>query len=276
MIRFYTFPPSDVPYPYILCNARNIDRCVSYLRKHAKIVKAVIIDSGIEIFRDPNVKEYPYGADTWIALQARRYRIVKNAVPHAEVYVTCPDYCDDYHPRALWLSETYTNIERTFDNVLKCVKRYPDVPWLIPIQGHYRDPGSLLKSLELYRNAGLLSRDGYYAIANLCVERSGEIIHRSVLAVRKWLHENLGGIPRLHVFGMKIAALKLVKNMIFSFDSLAWTRPVSSKLYRKYPHSAKNTEQRTLFFCEYIDVLANYGVETPSETIEYCKEQSYI
>ena len=105
MIRFYTLPPSDVNWPHILINANN--PALSYIRKHRKAIKSVIVDSGIEIFRNPEVKDYPKG---------HIYRIVKlhnylrRILPDAEVYVTVPDYCDDYHPGSLWLSSEITKI----------------------------------------------------------------------------------------------------------------------------------------------------------------------
>jgi hypothetical protein len=51
MIKFFTTPPK--PYPYILINAKNPD--FSYLNSASE----VIIDSGVEMFRDPSVKDYP-------------------------------------------------------------------------------------------------------------------------------------------------------------------------------------------------------------------------
>ena len=58
---FYTKPPKKIPYPYVLINLNNPKDGKSYIRKHRDIIKSVIIDSGIEIFRRPDVKEYPEG-----------------------------------------------------------------------------------------------------------------------------------------------------------------------------------------------------------------------
>ena len=187
---------------------------------------------------------------------------MKNLLRKAEIYVTIPDYPDDYHPKNLWISENKTNIERTIENILYAIEKYPNVKWLIPIQGHNRKPKSLIRFLNLLKEHGFdFEKYDYYAVANLCVERNVEIIKFGVQYVYSWFKENLGYVPKLHVFGLKINALKYIKHFIFSFDSMAWTRPVSSMLHSKYPFSCKNEKQRELFFAEYIKVLKKYGVE---------------
>jgi len=272
MVLFFTLPPSWIPYPFVLINAHRPERGLSYLAKHGRAVQAVIVDSGVEIFRNPNVKDYPGGSEAWIARLVRLYSSVRALAPNATVYVTCPDMPDDYNPGSLWLSEKVTNIERTAENVRLCTSRYPSVGWLIPIQGHHRDPSSLLTSIEYYWNMGVFDRYSYFAVANLCVEVDVDLIHRSVLAVRKRLRE-LGVLDRvrLHIFGLKIAALRKVRELIHSFDSMSWTRPVDSYAYRIRNASAKNEQERTVFFCRYVwRLLKHYGVEIPAETLYRC------
>ena len=65
-----------------------------------------------------------------------------------EVYVTIPDYPDDYHPGNLWEHEIRTNIERTLENIADTLNDYPDVNWLIPIQGHNEEPESILYTMD--------------------------------------------------------------------------------------------------------------------------------
>ena len=111
-MKFFTLPPKEIKHPFILINARNPK--FSYLKAHTNIVSEVIIDSGIEIFRDPNVKDYPRN---WIWRLIKIYRKVEKIVSSAEIWLTCPDYCDDYHPKSLWINNKITNIERTVNNV---------------------------------------------------------------------------------------------------------------------------------------------------------------
>jgi len=237
-LRFYTLPPLQIPYPYVLMNVNNPQIGLRYIRRHLGDVESVIIDSGIEIFRDERVRDYPPGH---LHKLVRLYFRVKQLV--GEVWVVCPDYCDDYHPRSLWLSEDYTNIERTVDSVLKCIKRYPGINWLIPVQGWYRKPKSVLRCLRLYEEYGI---DGeYYGIGNLCVEKRESIMVKTVRYVKSVL-----GDRKIHVFGLDLRTARKLRNEIYSFDSMAWTRPVD-----KQGWSCKTTQERIEYFKRWLKRL---------------------
>ena len=252
--KFFTLPPIEVSWPYILLNANRPN--LGYVVKHRRNIKSVIIDSGIEIFRNPCIKDYSGGFKSQAHRLYLLYRRVKNVLPSAEIYVTVPDYCDDYNPCSLWLSDKVTNIERTVESIMYATEKYSDVEWLIPIQGHWRKPKTLVKCLNMLREHGFeFEKHDYYAVANLCVEVDMSVLRHSVLYVWGWFMEKLGYVPRLHVFGPKIRALPFIKNYIYSFDSMAWTRPVNSKLHSRFPFSAKTEEQRILFFKEYVRYL---------------------
>jgi len=274
MAIFFTLPPDSISYPYILINANNPMVGIRYIVSHRKSVEAVIIDSGIEIFRDPRTKDYPGGSEAWIRRLVSLYDRVRKVVGKGvEVYVTCCDYPDDYHPRSLWIDDRVTNIERTVFNILTCVDWYPDVSWLIPIQGWYRRPRSLLWSLEYLEELGVLRRYRYLAVANLCVEPNTRVIRDGVLYVHTWLREHGYGDAMLHIFGLKISALSSVDGYIHSFDSTAWTRPVSARLHSVFPWSAKSEEERILFFCEYmIRMAGRSSVVVPMHVFEQCLE----
>jgi len=216
MIKFFTCPPK--PYPYILINV--LHPKFSFL----KYAEEVIIDSGIEIFRNPNVKDYPRDH---LSKLIKVYLKAKAIMHQKPIYVTCPDYCDDYHPKSLWLNEKYTNIERTVDNVLKYTKEYP---WmLITIQSHNKKPDSIRKCIELYREYGILEKFDYFALGNLCVEPDIELIYKTVKNARNQLKDK-----KIHVFGLKLNVLKKIFTLIDSFDSMAWTRPVDTSLNANY------------------------------------------
>jgi len=242
MVRFYTTPPYDVSYPYVLINAANPQ--VGYIRRHKKAVQSIIIDSGIEIFRNPTVKDYPSGH---VYRMVKLYNKVKGIVPNAEIYLTIPDYCDDYNPKALWLSDEITNIERTVQNVLLYTKKFPHVSWLIPIQGWNKQPKSIVRCIEQYKEHGILDRYDYFAVGNLCVEPDTKVIYETCRIAR----ERLKG--RVHVFGLKLSALKYVAHLIDSFDSIAWTRPIDPKLNANW--SCKNSDERRRFFLAWLKRL---------------------
>lgn len=272
MVVFLTLPPDQIPYPYILINARRPEEGIRYIRLHSRAVEMVIIDSGVEIFRDPGAREYPGGPEAWIARLVELYTRIRSEVPGARVYAVCPDYPDDYRPGALWIDDRVTNIERTVLNVLRCIDWYPDVGWLIPVQGWYRKPRSLLYSLEYLEQLGVLDRYSYLAVANLCVERCATIVRDGIVNVYRWLRERGYTNHALHVFGLKISALPDVARYIRSFDSRAWTRPVSRRLWRLFNWSAKNIDERALFFCEYLAALASRGVYIPRISVDACIE----
>jgi len=263
VVLFFTLPPWRIPWPYILVNNQHPEYGLRYLLRygHWKHVRKIIIDSGVEIFRNPNVKEYPGGPKTHIHRQYLLYLRIKKIVPKAEVYVVVPDYCDDYNPGNLWVNGR-TNIERTVENILYATEKY-NVEWLIPIQGHYMKPRTVLKCLELLKEHGFeFEKHDYYAVAPTCIIPYEHILKHTVMYVWRWFKDNLGYVPRLHVFGPKLPALKYIRNYIYSFDTMAWTRPVELGLHKKYPYSAKNERQRELFFLKYVENLRKkYGVE---------------
>ena len=245
-MRFYTLPPFEVPYPYVLVNANNPDGGLRYIVRYRDIVESVIIDSGVEIFRDPGVRDYPPGHfDRLVSL----YRRVRSYVPGVEVYVTVPDYPDDYHPRALWVGGK-TNIERTLDNILYALTSYREVKWLIPVQGHFEKPGSIVYALELYQKHGVPLED-YVALAMLCVSRKCSIVQKTVSLAYHWFIGN-GLDTRIHVFGPAVNCIRLVRKLVYSFDSMAWTRP-----RRYHGSSAWNNRERVYLFITFLHAYSD-------------------
>lgn len=235
VVKFFTTPPR--PYPYVLINAiRPVFSAVRYAEE-------VIIDSGVEIFRDLGVRDYPKDHEVKLL---RTYAKVRHVNPRARVWVTVPDYPDDYHPQNLWLSEEHTNIERTVENVLKYTERYRSIPWLIPIQGWNKNPKSVLRSIALYKEHGILDKYNYYAVGNLCAENDMEIMYKTLKLVREALPDK-----QIHVFGLHLNALRKVYWLIDSFDSMAWTRPVDTSLGANY--SCKTMEERIRFFERWLE-----------------------
>jgi len=228
-VKLYTLPP--IPYPYILLNAHNPN--IRYIEKNKDHIESVIIDSGIEIFRDPIVKDYP---PDHVERLLTLYEYVKKLIP--EIYVTVPDYCDDYYPKSLWIGDK-TNIERTVDNVVKYTSLYPSVNWLIPIQGWNRNPESLNRCIDFLELNGIIKKYDYYAVGNLCVESDTSIIYNALKNVRKRLPDK-----RIHAFGLKLKALEKARAYIDSMDSFAWTRHVKIAGLS----SAKSTKDRIEYF----------------------------
>ena len=243
---FYTLPP--VAYPFVLVNANRPQNGLSYIRKFRRGIKSVIVDSGIEIFRDPEVKDYP---KNWIYRIVMLHNRVKRFLPDAKVLATCPDYCDDYNPKSLWFNEDITNIERTVQNAIIYTEKFDYVNWLLSIQGWNKEPESVLRCIRLYREYGFLKEYEFFAIGNLCVELNDHLIHQTVSLVRRELPDK-----NLHVFGLKLKVFPIVKSLIDSFDSMAWTRPITRKLNANW--SCKNREERVKFFMAWLERLNHY------------------
>ena len=268
MPRFYTLPPPETPYPYTIINANRPEEGLRYLTRHVHVVEAVIIDSGVEIFRDRDVRDYPGGFRGWIEKRlVPLYKRVNNILNgwrtglEAEVYVTIPDYPDDYNPGSLWEDEQRTNIERTLDSIDYAISNYGVVPWLVPVQGHYEQPESILDSLEELEAIGALRwarrNTKYLAIANLCVSRKCSTIEKTVSLARLWLNQHGYTDLRLHVFGPAVNCVKRIASIIDSWDSTAWTRPRAPN-----GSSAYNSTERTYLFLTWIHKYADL-IELP-------------
>jgi len=245
MIKFFTLPPNSIPHKYILINARNPS--ISYIRRHRKYVEEIIIDSGIEIFRNPNITDYP---KNWIYRLIKIYAEIKSIARNSKVYLTCPDYCDDYNPCRLWINDKITNIERTVENVLKYALKYNGINWLIVVQGHYNNPESVNRCIDLYEEYSIIDKFNYFAIGNLCVEKDVRKIVKTANIVRN----RLGSNKKIHIFGMKMNAIKYLQHIIDSFDTMAWTRPITHRIGR---WSCKTKRERELYFMEWIKSYKN-------------------
>jgi hypothetical protein len=156
-------------YPYLLINAFD-ETTLDYVNhKSTRFIKSVIVDAGVHsVFHRHELQEYPGGYQHWIARVARLWRIVSRLV--ADSYVVIPDYPADYEN-----NEIADNVERTFRNIDYAVKKYPDVRWIIPIQGKKDDVVSVVKSFEYIRDSGLLERYNYIAIAPTCTTNNFEV-----------------------------------------------------------------------------------------------------
>ena len=141
------------------------------------------------------------------------------------------------------------------------------------MQGWNKRPRSLLWSLEYLDQLGILKKYDYLAIANLCVELNLRILRDSVLYVYHWLRDRGYANHRIHIFGMKIAALDLVENYITSFDSKSDTKPATTRLQRVMNWSCKTQDECTLYFCEFLLRLTKNRVILPIEPFLQCLEQ---
>lgn len=236
--RLYTYLDS-FPLPYVLFNP--VSANPEYLKRNKGLVKSVILDAGVEIFRDENVTDYPSGHIYRIVSTYRRICKYVN-----DVYAVAPDYPDDICPMRFYVGDK-TNIERTVENAVRVFDEFPNIRWILSIQANYRRPNTLLKCIELYEEVGLLDKTDFVAIANVCVEKDVDLTIKSVKIVANRLSNK-----RIHVFGPRIDAIYKVKDLVFSFDTFSWTYYSSkSGLYR-----CSGPIQRKKFFLNFLRHIA--------------------
>lgn len=242
-MNFFTTPPVSENWPYILMNVSRPDRGLRYLRRHPQ--KTVILDSGVEIFRRPGVFDYP---QNHLLNLVRLYERIKPLT--IECWATIPDYPDDYKPRSLWASQQVTNIERTHANIKGALQIYPEVNWLIPIQGHNEEPESIRRAISLLNDSGIIGSHTFFAVSNLCTSKRKSVLLETVKLARRLLPGK-----RLHSFGISLTAALELQDTLDSFDSMAWTFPRGHG-----GHSARTERERIEWFQNYVKRLATFPV----------------
>ena len=251
--KLYTTPPYTIPWPYIITNPRRRRWILSYLRKHKKHIGSIIIDSGVEIFRSRN-GEYPGGSEKWFGRMLELKKAISSIVD-AEIWVVSPDYPSDYPGNPI-----PNNIERTL-RVLRWVEKTHGTEGVIAVvQGKpiWMDQNleTFIWALKQYREAGVLKKYGYVALGTVCTLSSIRLRGIREETAITWIKKSVELLRRetnskIHVFGLWLRALRTVKNMITSFDSQAWTRPVTRKLKKNW--SAKNTREREQYFWAWVE-----------------------
>jgi hypothetical protein len=212
-MRVYSRPPyPDMRYDYILVNAFS-EETLRYVKRG---VKSVIVDSGVHsVFHTLKLKEYPGGYQYWVSKVAQMWRYVSRLVP--ESYAVVPDYPSDYVG-----NEIEDNVERTLRNIEYATTKYPDVNWIIPLQGKRDDVSSVLKSLDYVRETGLVERYGYVAIAPTCTTRSVRFLADAARAVWRRVRalEGRGVSVKVHMFGVTTRAWEHIAHYVDSVDTI--------------------------------------------------------
>jgi hypothetical protein len=192
-------------------------------------VKSVIIDSGVHtVFHRYVLNEYPGGYKTWIAKVVRWWRFAKTLVD--DVYAVIPDYPSDYKNNPIT-----DNIERTIRNIKYAIAKYPDVKWIIPIQGKKDDVVSVVKTFDLVVNMGVLDRYNYIAIAPTCTTHNirflrdvAALIWRRIRQIEKTKRH-----IRIHMFGTNMKSWIHIAPYVDSTDTIVtnyWCLPLIGKM----------------------------------------------
>jgi len=226
----YSRPPyQDIDYPYIIVNTFD-ETSFNYIKP--KSVKSVIIDSGVHtVFHRYELDEYPGGYQTWIARAVRWWNFVKTLV--SDVYAVVPDYPSDYRNNPI-----SDNIERTIRNIEYATSKYPNVKWIIPIQGKKDDVISVMKTFDQVADMGILDMYNYIAIAPTCTTHNIRFLRDIAILIWKRIKqiEKDGRQIRVHMFGTSMKSWKHIAPYIDSTDTIVtnyWCLPLINKMCTK-------------------------------------------
>lgn len=226
-MRFYTTPPRNVAYPYLLVNPKNKDELKRREFTHA------IADSGVLIFHDSEVKEYPrYFLEEW------KYKAkILTDIYGDRVWCTIPDYPDDYNP-----GQFGDNVAKTLENIEDFIS-VDGVNWIISLQSRFLNIFTFAEAIQ-----GVKDLVGDYprlAIGTICKTNKIDFIDSCCQMARLNFPNSY-----IHAFGLTLRAIPKVKEQIDSFDSMAWTFP------RTPGRSSCKTEiERKQFFENYLNRL---------------------
>lgn len=265
-VKYYTEPPDGIPYPYVIVSMVKPEKMLRYIKKHAPYIDDIIVDVGIKIFDDPDVREYPGGVGgilkRIVDTTHKIYNILEEEGSTARVWTVPPDYCDDKNPRALWIDDNWTNIERTVSNVALAIEKYPELDWIIPVQIHHNNPESVKISISYYKELGIIEEFDRYAIPNPSSNTMNETVVQLTKITRKLLKNK-----SIHMFGMPANSLRHAWWYVDSFDNLTWYQPVG--IFKKMGINWKAVVrlEKTANFIAYLDRLFHHlGYESPFDS----------
>jgi hypothetical protein len=235
-LRFYTFPPSGVQYPYLLVNPRNYRVLFERRFKHA------ILDCGVELFKhNPNLRDYPRGfleRWKWTARQLTE-------VFGDRLWVTIPDYPDDYNP-----GQFGDNVEKTLRNIEEFIA-VDGVNWLPVIQSRCLDRFSFLESCTRVRE--LIGSYPRVAVGTVCKTNRLGFIRYCCRVARRCFPK-----AHIHAFGLTLRALPAVAGVLNSFDSLSYSFPRG-----RGRSSCRSLAERRMFFQAYLERVSQILRQPP-------------
>lgn len=216
-VLWFAFEP-PVKYPYAFTHINNY----RWFLKNSHRFEHGLLDCGVEIFWHQH--EYP---DGFMKVYKNKAKVLTE-IFRDRMWITIPDYCDDY-------KHVPNNVEKTLRNVKDFIS--DDVNWLPVVQSRYMDRFGYFESLEKTKE---IIGDDYprVAIGTVCKTRNLRFIIDCCKATRNVFRKSW-----IHAFGLTLHALPKVKEYINSFDSSAYTFPRHSG-----EHSCKNMRERIQYF----------------------------
>jgi len=227
MLRFYTLPPNGVQYPFLLTHLRNAKQLTRRRFEHA------IVDSGVMIFVNANCKEYPRAFLDQYAWRCHQL----NEILHGKAYFVIADYPDDYNP-----GQFGDNVSKTIENIKRFLPE-DGVEWMPVIQARFLDYLNFFDSCQ--RTQDVIGKDyPRVGLGTVCKCENTPYIEYCCRVARQFF-------PRswIHAFGVTLRALPKIKDVIDSYDSMAWTKPRRGNMGLP---SCRNKAERIKYFDAYL------------------------
>lgn len=209
-LHFYTNPQRlKPPVPYIMPNILQSFDWQKWLDNDW--CKHVILDSAVEsIFMIRKLKDYP----VWYWKKFGEE--VRKAKNKPDVWVTIPDYPDDYGP-GMTHEKGLDNVDKTFLNIEKYIN-IPGVNWLPVIQSTFLNRKRFTEACQLMQKY----KPEQVGIGTVCKTNDLKFIHYCLRKARKYF-------PGLwiHAFGLTLRAVPFARHYIQSGDSsshVTWLR----------------------------------------------------
>ena len=246
-MRFYSLPPRHVDYPFLLVTMHHKDEL------HKRNFKHVILDSGVEIFKNrKQLRDYP---QSFLHRYAQSAQIVSHQ-NKGRVWVVVPDYCDDLNR-----GQFGDNVTKTLENIKEYIG-INGVEWMPVIQSKYFNRFSFIESCQ--RLHDVIGDYPRIAIGTVCKVRNLKFIIYCCQTARKFFPKSW-----IHAFGLTLLAIPKVKEYLNSWDSLAcyfprtkfkdWCKQTGLK---PFPNASpfSNSERAEFFFNAYIKRIKDIGV----------------
>jgi len=229
---FFTCPPRGVEYPFLFVPMHRYKLLFRCRWAHA------IVDSGVELFFfTRKMKDYPRSYLNSYKVMARNL----SSFFGDRIWVSIPDYPDDYQPSLCWDGEM-DNVDKTLRNIENFIS-IDGVNWLPVIQSRHENTFSFIESC--YRVKEIIGNYPRVGIGTVCKAR----ILRWIVWCCKYARNEFKD-SWIHAFGLTLSAFRHVKNVLDSFDSMAWKFP-----RRRGRGTADTKEKQIEYFTAYLKRL---------------------
>jgi len=225
MIRFYSYPPLGVQWPYVLRN----------LKQKPRQCLHEIVDIGIyDLMEEPH--QYTNKRlKTWQNLKIKGWKTVPD----------CPDLRGEFG-----IDVDFDPLEYSWDLLTQFYD--PSDPSHLPVvQGKYQDVHSYKKYCSKFIRE--YKRPKKIAVGTVCKSDNILITEEIAKLTRKFFPKTW-----IHFFGLKLHHLRRVWMYINSYDSCSWTWPRNNGSGSGRRPQATTKKQEIQYFYEYIEQISRY------------------